>query len=77
MISEINTPNVVESWLKTPHSPRRDIGAISDRYMGAKPVLIPIIESNEHSYEAFRPFVKAEGCVIKNHFSYFSTKIDV
>ena len=54
MISEINTPNVVESWLKTPHSPLRDIGAISDRYMGAKPVLIPVIENNE----AFRPLVK-------------------
>jgi len=43
---DMRTPNVIHSWLNVPHKPRSDIGAISDKYKGAVPVLIPEKKEN-------------------------------
>ena len=40
-ISDIITPKVIASWLNTPANPRKDIGAISDKYNGAATVKMP------------------------------------
>lgn len=46
IICDNNTPKTMANWLSVPAAPRNLKGAISDRYRGATPVLIPVKDDN-------------------------------